>query len=84
MGRNVAEQPGSNIDIRTLAHEVAAVLSQNPLVPKNSQGQQQAGLSVQNHDQEDINTSQAGDHPPNYQAATGPSTGPSIGFSRKS
>jgi len=76
-GRN--EQP-SNIDMRSLAQEVAAVLYQNqPGVPrhKNShdlRGQQQAELLVQNDDQEDT-LSQTNEQPPNYHAATGPSIG---------
>jgi len=72
------DQVTSNIDMRTLAQEVAAVLSQNQLPrPKDLPVLPQVGLSVQNHDQ-DEHTSQTGEQPPNYQAATGPSTGPSI------
>ena len=74
-GLNVPERP-SNVDIRALAQEVAAVLYQGPPVPprrKNSLEQQQPELSVQNH--ADLGSLHSTDQPPpNYRTAMGPST----------
>jgi len=74
-GRNVPDH-SSSIDMRALAQEVAAVLSQNsPGSPgHNSQdlrGQQQPQFSVQNYDQEDT-LSQTANQPPISRAAPSP------------
>lgn len=89
-GRNLPEPP-SNVNIRALAEEVAAVLYQNrPVSPRNTnsssqdlRGQQQPGLTVQNHnDLEDISRTSE-QPPPRYQAAAGTSIG-SLGKGRRS
>jgi hypothetical protein len=83
-GRNVPEQP-SNVDIRALAQEVAAVLYQDPSAPSRHTNSsqdlrgQQPGFSVQNPNDLDYTSHPADQPPPNYRAATGPS----IGFSGK-
>jgi hypothetical protein len=90
-GRKLPEPPTtSNLDIRVLAQEVAAVLNQNRSVsPRNTnsssqdlRGQQQPELTVQNHDDLE-NISRTTDQPPKYWAASGPSIG-SIGKGRGS
>jgi len=90
-GRKLPEPPTtSNLDIRVLAQEVAAVLNQNrPVSPRNTnsssqdlRGQQEPELTVQNHnDLEDI--SPTNDQPPKYRAVSGPSIN-SIGKGRRS
>jgi len=73
-GRNAPDQ-SSGINMRALAQEVAAVLSQNSQSAGHKNPPElRPELAVQNHDQEDASSHETTDRPPNYQAATGPST----------
>jgi len=74
-GLNVSEPP-NNVDIRALAQEVAAVLYQNPA--KDYSGQDTHGqMTVQNLADEPTyapSTQTTRQPPPNYRAATGPTS----------